>query len=95
MNTDAGLPKPDLVVYLEWSNVNLADRKGYGDEIYENVQFQNKVKANYDKLKDQNWKVFDCEKGIDEVHNQILESVKRVLNCELNNKLENLFTDLL
>ena len=74
MNTDAGLPKPDLVVYLEWTNGNLASRNGYGEEIYENVQFQNKVKENYNRLKDEdNWRIFDCERGIDEVHSQILE----------------------
>ena len=97
MNTDAGLPKPDLVIYLEWSNGNLTNRDGYGDEIYENIQFQNKVKANYDKLKtDDNWKVFDCEKGIDEVHNQILKSVKNVLNSnQLDNELKSLFPELI
>lgn len=96
MNTDAGLPRPDLVVYLEWSNGNLTNRNGYGDEIYENTQFQNKVKANYDRLKtDSNWRVFDCQDGIDEVHNKILESVNQVLDGELDDKLTGLFTDLL
>ena len=95
MNTDAGLPKPDLVVYLEWSNASLANRSGYGEEVYENVQFQSKVKANYETLKDDNWRAFDCEKGIDEVHSQIVESVKQVLNSKLEAKLDRLFTDML
>lgn len=95
MNTDAGLPKPDLVVYLEWSNANLSARNGYGDEVYENVQFQSKVKANYDKLKDEsNWKTFDCEQGVDEVHKQILASVNHVLTGK-RDKLDTLFTHLL
>lgn len=99
MNTDAGLPKPDLVIYLEWSTGNLTtiNRDGFGDEIYENIQFQNKVKANYDKLKtDDNWKIFNCEKGIDEVHNQILKSVKDILNSEkLDRELNSLFPELI
>ena len=95
MNTDAGLPKPDLVVYLEYSNANPANRNGYGDEVYENVQFQSKVKANYETLKDDNWRTFDCEKGIDEVHGLIVESVNQVLNGKLDDMLDRLFDDML
>lgn len=94
-STDAGLPKPDLVVYLEWSKANPTDRNGYGEEVYENVQFQNKVKANYEKLKDNNWRTFDCEQGIDEVHGQIVASVKQVLKGKLDVKLDRLFTEML
>jgi thymidylate kinase len=40
---DAGLPAPDLVVYLELDNAAAAARAGFGGERYEKAEFQDKV----------------------------------------------------
>jgi dTMP kinase len=50
---NVGLPKPDLVVYLEGEVTNLQARPNYGRERYENPEFQISVKQIYDKLRDQ------------------------------------------
>lgn len=42
---DRGLPKPDLTLFLTISLEELSNRKGYGEERYEQIEFQKKVKA--------------------------------------------------
>lgn len=42
---DRGLPKPDLTIFLTISLEELSSRKGYGEERYEQIEFQKKVKA--------------------------------------------------
>lgn len=36
LNCDIGLPKPDLIFYIEINNEEINQRKGFGEEIYEN-----------------------------------------------------------
>jgi dTMP kinase len=42
---DAGLPAPDLVVYLELDHAAAAARAGFGGERYEKAEFQDRVSA--------------------------------------------------
>lgn len=40
LSPEKGLPKPDLVIYLKANNIcDLEKREGYGDEVYEKVEF--------------------------------------------------------
>ena len=56
--SDAGLPRPDLVLFLTLSSEEAAKRGGFGDERYEQTDFQKRVANNYDILKQENnWKV--------------------------------------
>lgn len=41
---DKGLPKPDLTLFLSLPTEELARRKGWGEERYEDVEFQKKVR---------------------------------------------------
>lgn len=50
MAPDAGLPKPDLVFFLTADPESLASRGSYGEERYEKVEFQRKVKKNYEEI---------------------------------------------
>lgn len=54
---EQGLPKPDLVLFLQLPLEKAARRDGYGDEKYENFSFQKKVLKNYYKMMDSSWKV--------------------------------------
>lgn len=46
---EKGLPKPDLVIYLKSEDLDqIFKREDFGEEIYENVAFQKKVKAVYE-----------------------------------------------
>ncbi|CAK9436186.1 uncharacterized protein LODBEIA_P07440 [Lodderomyces beijingensis] len=44
LGPDKGLPKPDLTLFLTLDMDEISQRKGWGDERYEMVQFQAKVK---------------------------------------------------
>lgn len=44
-NPEIGLPQPDLVLFLDISTEDAAKRGGYGDERYEKVEMQTKVRS--------------------------------------------------
>lgn len=57
---DVGLPKPDLILFLQLSLEEAAERGNFGNERYENSSFQEKVlQSYYHLMKDKtlNWKV--------------------------------------
>ncbi|POI30693.1 hypothetical protein CIB84_005554, partial [Bambusicola thoracicus] len=57
---DAGLPKPDLILFLQLSPEEAAARGNFGRERYENGPFQEKVLQSFHHLmkeKTLNWKV--------------------------------------
>jgi dTMP kinase len=57
VKADIGIPKPDIVFFLEIQPEDAAKRDGYGEELYENVNFQKLVQNSFNKLKEENWKV--------------------------------------
>jgi|SRR6218665_3880969 len=57
MRPEKGLPKPDLVVFLNLPPCVAAERFSFGAERYENIEFQNKVISNFHKLRGPNWMV--------------------------------------
>lgn len=73
---DCGLIKPDLVLYLTASSEVVAQRPGFGDEIYEALDFQAKVKQNYELLKEDYWKeVCTDSMSISTIHDALLNSI--------------------
>ncbi|AOP31859.1 thymidylate kinase [Volepox virus] len=73
---EAGLPKPDLVIFLE-SGIKELDRN-VGDEIYEDVEFQQRVLQEYKKIikegDDINWQIISSEFDID-VKNELIKNI--------------------
>ena len=60
--SDVGLPKPDLVFFLEVKPEEAEKRDDFGDERYESTAFQVKVKNNFDLLREESWRVsFLCK----------------------------------
>ncbi|KAM6326735.1 thymidylate kinase isoform 4-T4 [Podargus strigoides] len=56
---DVGLPRPDLILFLQLSPEKAAERGNFGNERYENSSFQEKVlQSFYHLMKDKtlNWK---------------------------------------
>jgi dTMP kinase len=47
---EAGLPNPDLVLFLELSSAEAAKRGGYGEERYETQQMQTRVRSLFNDL---------------------------------------------
>ncbi|XP_051567560.1 thymidylate kinase-like [Myxocyprinus asiaticus] len=71
---EVGLPKPDLVMFLQLCPNVAANRGEYGIERYETSAFQRIVQQRFEKLmEDQsvNWKVIDAARTIEEVHKDI------------------------
>lgn len=71
---DVGLPKPDLILFLQLSTSEAAKRGDFGNERYENSSFQEKVlQCYYHLMKDKtlNWKVIDASSSIEDLHHQI------------------------
>ncbi|KAJ8274637.1 hypothetical protein COCON_G00092620 [Conger conger] len=74
MNPDVGLPKPDLVLYLQLSPEVAAQRGEFGAERYETSDFQRTVLQRYQHFKKDpslNWQVIDAAKSIEDVHTEI------------------------
>ncbi|CAN4110152.1 unnamed protein product [Withania somnifera] len=75
---EIGLLAPDLVIYLDVSPEQAAERGGYGDERYEQLDFQKKVAGSYLALRDSSWKVIDATLSIEEIEKKLREVV---LDC--------------
>ncbi|KAJ5068094.1 thymidylate kinase [Anaeramoeba ignava] len=58
-STDSGLISPDVVIYLDLDPKEAQNRSSYGEERYEKLTFQSQVSKQFDKLKDDLWKVID------------------------------------
>ncbi|KAJ6239674.1 thymidylate kinase [Anaeramoeba flamelloides] len=77
--SDSGLPKPDLVVWLDVP-FDVAEKRGeYGEEIYETKQFQRKAKKVFDKLHGKNWISIDASLPIEEQADLIYNAVSKVI----------------
>ena len=68
---DIGLPKPDIVLYLDASEELCSQRTEYGQEIFEKIEFQKKVKSNYMKLREDRWIIIDANQEISNVQADI------------------------
>ncbi|KAM6921821.1 thymidylate kinase [Xenentodon cancila] len=74
MKPEVGLPKPDLVMFLQLSPAEAALRGQFGAERYETGAFQKAVQQKFEQLmKDPsvNWQVIDASQSIEDVHNDI------------------------
>lgn len=56
-NPDVGLPRPDLVIFLDISVENAMKRGEFGQERYEKKDVQEKVRDLFHLMKEDNWKV--------------------------------------
>ncbi|KAF4713768.1 hypothetical protein FOZ62_005721 [Perkinsus olseni] len=67
-SVDVGLPKPDMVVFLDLSPEAAARRGAYGEERYEKKEVQVKVRRMYTRFeKEPFWQIFDADKPAEEV----------------------------
>lgn len=80
---EVGLPKPDVVLYLNIPSSVAATRGKYGDERYETEDFQKKVASVYEELKEYDWKVLDGSKSVEDLQREIFHIAKKVLDDEV------------
>lgn len=86
--TENGLLKPDIIIYLTGQTKNMALRNGYGSEIYEKIEIQNKVKKCYEKMIEiPLWNEINADQDILIIKKQI-ETIFLQKLLLLNNELE-------
>ena len=59
-STDAGLPSPDALIYLQIPLEETLKRSGFGGERYEKQEFQKEVQKNYERLSVDSWTYLDA-----------------------------------
>lgn len=81
--TEKGLPKPDLVIYLELPKEAQYKRTGFGDERFETQEFQELIRHQYERLMQislETWVRVDVEdKNPEQVMAEVLLPVRRAL----------------
>jgi len=89
---DRGLPRPDIVFFLDVSGEEAQKRGGYGEERYERKEFQGKVRQNYEKLIDSYWKIIHTDsKTQDEVFQEVQGLAQHIISKEKSNHPETLW----
>ncbi|XP_061593538.1 thymidylate kinase [Cololabis saira] len=94
MEPDVGLPKPDLVMFLQLSPAEAASRGQFGTERYETTAFQKAVQQKFEELmKDPNvnWQVIDASQNIENVHNDIRNHSLSAISAAQNTPLGELW----
>lgn len=72
---DKGLPRPDLVVFLDVDEATAVQRGGYGDERYETREMQQKVRSQFEKLREPQWAWISANGSIESVEESIMASI--------------------
>ncbi|XP_046659045.1 thymidylate kinase [Homalodisca vitripennis] len=89
--SDAGLPKPDLVLLLTLSTEAMNSRGGFGEERYEKNEIQQEVVKVFRELKDSTWKEIDADKSIEELQEELLLHVKEAVETSQTSPLKKLW----
>ncbi|GAK64777.1 thymidylate kinase [Moesziomyces antarcticus] len=80
---DIGLPLPDLTLFLDLDAQTAAARGGYGEERYEKLEFQAKVREAFSRVAQDvkahggRWVTIDAGKTLDQVTDDIQRAVQR------------------
>ena len=77
-----GLPRPDLVCFLDVSEEVAQQRADFGGERYEVTDFQRKVRENYEKLRDDSWVTISADGSLEEVGEELYKVVEREVGRE-------------
>ncbi|XP_019483404.1 PREDICTED: thymidylate kinase isoform X1 [Hipposideros armiger] len=92
---DVGLPKPDLVVFLQLRLAEAATRGEFGRERYESGPFQERALQSFRQLmgdKTLNWRVVDASRSIEDVHKEIRELSEDTIRAAMHRPLGQLWT---
>lgn len=92
---DTGLPRPDVVIFLDLSAADAAKRGGFGEERYEVPKMQRKVRELFgvmmeDKRDEGDWEIVDAGKSVEEVQEEIWRLVGEAEGFARKNKLRSI-----
>ena len=80
--TDVGLPRPDLVCFLDVSEEVAMKRADFGGERYEMTEFQRRVRDNYERLRDESWVTVSADESLEEVQEALYSLVIRAVDSD-------------
>jgi len=82
-NPDVGLPAPDAVFFLKADPQSVKARAEYGEERYEKIEFQEKVKSQFDKFStDEFWHSIDASRDIETIHEELMSKFRKIATGE-------------
>lgn len=88
---ERGLPRPDLVIYLELGRDFQHQRVGFGEERFETKELQDLVRLQYEQVMDiskETWLKVDVDnKSPDQVLGEVILPVKRCLESVATKEL--------
>ncbi|XP_024420047.1 thymidylate kinase [Desmodus rotundus] len=91
---DMGLPKPDLVMFLQLQLEEAVKRGEFGCERYENRDFQERVLQRFHQLmgdRTLNWKMVNASRSIEDVHKEIRMLSEEAIQATAQKPLEELW----
>lgn len=71
-----GLPKPDLVIFIDVPIAEREGRQGWGEERYEKHDFQLQVRSKFEEMRSDDWIMIDGQGSIEQVHQRIISSLE-------------------
>lgn len=93
-STEIGLPRPDLVIYLELDRESQYKREGFGEERFETKELQELVRRQYEKviaMSPDSWlRVEVTNKSPDQVLGEIIMPVRHCIEACSSKELGNL-----
>ncbi|CAG0916959.1 unnamed protein product [Notodromas monacha] len=88
--TDVGLPRPDVALYLKLSEEAFQTRRSErcNEERYEQIEIQRKVMKNLEALSDPTyWKTVSADKSVeglnDEIYSIVTDTLKKCRNTDI------------
>jgi dTMP kinase len=88
---DVGLPRPDVVVFLELAIEEAMTRGDYGNERYEREDFQRAVLGAYGQLRDERFVGVDATLGVDDIHERIVRISRDTVARVASNRIDALW----
>lgn len=79
--SENGLVKPDCLLYLHAPVETAAGRGGFGQERYENLDMQNRVKGQFELLREKEWVLIDANRTIEEVEVDVQRAAEEAVEA--------------
>lgn len=80
-----GLPSPDLTIFLHLSPEAAVERGGYGEERYESLGMQSKVRKCFERIGQEmagsRWVEIDAGRGVDEVAEECSKAARETVKA--------------
>ncbi|XP_004701949.1 thymidylate kinase isoform X2 [Echinops telfairi] len=91
---DVGLPRPDLVLFLQLQLAEATRRGGFGQERYEDRAFQERALGCFQQLMQDPslvWKTVDASRSIEDVHEEIRALTEEAIHAAAHQPLGGLW----